>query len=447
VKKEKDTPKSHPVGLRTLMDLFDVGPTVAISVVLGTAAIVVTAVLYFIHSAPPTTITISTGPEGSVFQKNALKYAKVLERDGVKLQVVTSKGSLENLERLSDPSSHVDVAIVQGGITDARTNNLVSLGSISYQPLLIFYRGAPLELLSGLTGKRVAIGPVGSGARNFALALLNANGIKEGGTTTLLDWEADEASKALTEGKIDAAFIMSESASSDILHNLLRSNDVHLYNFKQANAYSRKIDYLNVLDLPEGSIDFGLDIPPRDVTLLGPMVELVAVKSLHPALSDLLLDAATEVHSRAGVFQKRGEFPTPIEHAIRISDDATRFYKSGKSFFYRYLPFWIASLTSRIFVVFLPTLVILIPAVKSIPAFFKWRTQTKIHRRYRDLLSLEKDLLSETDPAGQDQLRARFDHIEDQVNKMKVRASFADQFYGLRGHIDYVRQLVARKQA
>lgn len=428
------------------MELFDVGPGVAVAVLATAAAILLFSIAYFFHSAPPTTITISSGPEGSVFQKNALKYAKILEGNGVKLNVLTSNGSLENLQRLNDPSSHVDIGIVQAGIDGGSTDELISLGSISYQPLLIFYRGEPMDLLSALTGKKVAIGPVGSGTRKFALAVLAANGIQEKGSTTLLDWEGEEASQALTDHKIDAAFVMSENASSDIMHKLLHSSEIHLFNFKQASAYSRKVDYLNILDLPEGSIDLGLDIPPHDVSLLGPMVELVAKKDLHPALSDLLLEAATQVHSRPGVFQRRGEFPTPIEHTTHISDDATRFYKSGKSFWYRYLPFWLASLLSRIVVVFIPTLIILVPAVKSVPAFFRWRTQIKIRRRYRELLSLEQAFLADKDQSRHKTLQEDFDRIEDSVNSMKVRAAFADQFYGLRGHIDYVRQLLVKEQ-
>jgi TRAP-type uncharacterized transport system substrate-binding protein len=438
--------KNYPYGLRTIMELFDIGPAVAITV-LATAAIAVTgAIIYFFESAPPSTITISSGPEGSVFYKNATKYAAILARSGVKVKVLPSNGSLENLQRVSDHSSHVDLGIAQAGI--APPPGLISLGSISYQPLLLFYRASSLQLISELTGKKIAIGATGSGARSFALKLLAVNGIEENkGPTTLLDWGADDAAKALTEGKIDAAFIMSESASSDILHVLMRSKESHLYNYKQANAYSRKIDYLNVLDLPEGSVDFGQDIPEHDVTLLGPMVELVASKGLHPALSDLILEAATEVHSKPGVFQRRGDFPNPIEHAIPVSEDAVRYYKSGKSFFYRYLPFWIASLASRIIVVFIPTLVILIPALRSIPAFFRWRTTVKIRRRYRELLSLEKEFRSTPDLDQQEVIRHRFEKIEDSVEKMQIRAAFADQFYGLRGHIDYVRGILSRKKA
>jgi hypothetical protein len=438
--------KKYPFGLRTVMELFDVGPGIAFSALSFSLVIVLVAIFYFIRSAPPTQITISSGPEGSVFQQNAEKYAKILEKNGVKLKVLTSNGSFENLDRVSDPSSHVDVGFVQSGITNSNSDKLVSLGSISYLPLLTFYRGKPADLLSQFSGKKIGVGPIGSGTRKLALLVLGANGIKENdGKSTLLDWESDDAAKALLEKKIDVAFIMSEGASVDILGRLLHSSEIRLFSYDQAPAYARKIEYINILDLPKGMVDLGANVPAHDISLIGPMVELIAKRDLHPALSDLLLEAAVEVHGRPGVFQKRGDFPTPVQHAIRISKDANRFYKSGKSLVYRYLPFWLASLLSRIVVVFVPMLVVLIPLMRSIPAFFRWRAQVKIRRHYRELLSLEQKYLSEKDKLKKDTLRHEFDSIAEKVNRMKIRAAFADQFYGLRGHIDYVRELVFKE--
>lgn len=440
--------KERPLGLRTIMELFDIGPGVAITAIGTAIALLSCAIVYFIHSAPPTTVVISSGPEGSIFQRNANKYAKALERSGVKVKVLTSKGSLENLERLADPKSHVDIGMAQSGLPFNGADKLLSLASISNQPLLLFYRGKELNLVSQLNGKKIAIGAVGSGVRNFALAVLGQNGIKEGqSNTTLLDFDAEQAAKEINAGTIDAAFIMSESASSEILKALMRSKDVHLFNFKQANAYSRKIEHLNILSLPEGAIDLGQNIPPHDVTLLGPMVELVTTKNLHPGFADLILEAAVEVHGRPGIFQHRGDFPKAVEHLIPLSEDSKRYFTSGKTFLYRLLPFWLASLIGRITVVFLPMLVIFIPALRSIPALFRLNVQLKIRRRYRELLALEQELLEETDPEKRNQLRLEFDRIEESVNKMKIRAAFADQVYGLRGHIDYVRRLVAEKSS
>lgn len=440
-------PNAAPAGLKMITEIFGVSRGVAAGMALSVVLVIAGAVYYLFQSAPPSTIILTAGPEGGVFQTNAFKYAALLARHGVKLKILTSAGSLENLERLSDPAFAVDVGFVQGGVTNGALANLVSLGSISHQPLLVFYRGAPLELMSELSGKRLAVGPVGSGTRSLAMTLLEANGITAGGPATLLDWEADKSSKALLDGTVDAVFLMGEAASPAVMRELLHAPEVHLLNFTQAEAYSRRIAYLSVLRLPEGGVDLGKNIPPHDVNLLGPTVELIARKDLHPALSDLLLEAAVVVHGRATLLQRKGEFPAPIEHDFPISADALRFYKSGKSFFYRYLPFWMASLASRFVVVLVPMIVVLVPALRSIPALYRWRVRSRTYRWYRALLTLERELVRVVEPAQRQHLLKRLDEIEKTVNKMKVPAFHADQFYGLRGHIVFVRQLVDSQMA
>jgi len=265
------------------------------------------------------------------------------------------------------------------------------------------------------------------------------NEIKPGGATKLLEMDDEEAEKALIEGKIDAAFMMGDSASSKTLRSLLRTPGIKLFDFTQADAYTRRIGYLNKIILPQGALDFGKNIPDHDVNLISPTVELIARSDLHPALSDLLIEAATEVHSRASIFQRRGEFPMPLEHEYRISSDASRYYKSGKSFLYRYLPFWMASMVNRILVVFVPMLLILIPGFKSIPAIFRWRMKLRIYRWYRLLLVVEQGMIAHLTLDKRTELLERLNRIEEEVNKMKVPASFADHFYVLRGHINFVR--------
>ena len=422
-------------------ETFGLGRGAALGAIVLIGVATVLAAFFFLKSAPPTTLVLTSGPDGSLFQTNAEKYRVILARNGVTLRVLPSHGSLENLERLENTSLRVDVGFVQGGVTNSTgMDKLVSLGSIAYQPLLVFYRGTTtVEMLSALSGKTLAIGPIGSGTRSLALALLAANGIEPGGSTTLVDLDAEAAAKAMLAGSVDAVFLMGDSASVQIMRQLLRSSEIHLLSFAQADGYARRIRYLNKLELPEGSIDLGKNIPARNVYLIGPTVELVARENVHPALSDLLLEAAREVHGNASLLQRRGEFPAPLEHDIRISDEATRYYKSGKSFFYRHLPFWLASLVNRILAVVLPLIVVLIPGLRTIPAVFRWRVKLRLYRWYRALLLVEKDLFAHA--AGQrEELLGRLDEIERAAGKMKVPASFADQFYALRGHISFVRE-------
>ncbi len=374
------------------METFGVSSAVSLLAGLLTALVVVFAVFWFFHSAPPHTITITSGPPGSGFDLIALKYQALLKQEGVTLKILPSEGSEENLQRLQNPASGVDVGFVQGGVTNGtHLNRIVSLGSLSLQPMLIFYRGtAPLELLSELKGKRLVIGPPGSGDRSLALTILGLNGISDNASATFVDLDAAAASKALGEGAVDAVFLMGDSASVEVIRDLLRRQDIHLYDVTQAEGYVRRISYLNKLTLPKGSVDFGNNIPDHDVSLIGPTVELLARSDLHPASSDLLLESAQRVNGTAGLFRHKGEFPAPLEHDFPLSADALRFYKSGQGFFYRYLPFWMASLVNRILVAFVPMVVILVPGLRLIPAVYRWRIRMRILRWYRSLLELER---------------------------------------------------------
>lgn len=440
----KNEPQVVSQVLSTFTENFGMSKAAAAGTVLFILAVIFAAVFWSIRSAPPHTLIITSGPPGSSYERIAERYRDILSSNGVVLKIIPSEGSVENLRRLSDSSFRVDVGFVQTGESETNSNvSLLSLGSISHQPLLIFYRSAaPINLLSDFAGKKLAVGAPGTGSRTLALTLLATNGVRADAATTFLDLDATEAAKALLDGKVDAVFLMGDSASSQTMRTLLRAPGVQMYDFKQADGYTRKFVYLNRLDLPRGSIDFGKDLPPNDVRLIGPTVELVARAGLHPALCDLLLEAAKDVHGNATLLQHRNEFPAPLEQELKIDPEAMRYYKSGKTFLYRSLPFWMASLVNRLLVAIVPMVLLLIPGLKLIPTVYKLRTQLRIYRWYRNLLRVEQDLFGEIPAGKRQELRQRLDQIEDSVNRMKVPASFAGQFYGLREHIGFVRQRI-----
>lgn len=425
-----------------LIALFGRGVVLSAGLVLVIGLAAMLAMFGFVDAAAPSTLTITSGPDGSSFKRNAEQYRKILEKQGVTLKILPSEGSRENLERLANPKVAVDVGFVLGGEAKAAaTENLLSLGSVSYQPLMIFYRGQPRRLLSGFKGLRLDIGPDGSGTNSLARALLAANGIKAGDGTTYVDTASDDTFRALNEGRIDAFFAMSDSTPSALIRQLLRTPDMHLFNFTQADGYTRRINYLNKLELPQGSLDLGENIPAEDVQLVGPTVELIAREGLHPALSDLLLEAAREVHGRPGLYKKRGEFPAPLEHEFRISPDATRYYASGKSFLYRTFPFWVASLIARVIAVLVPIVLVLVPAFRIVPALYRWRMSSRIYRWYGALQRLERDALAPSvDAKRREELVQHLQHLENAVVKIVVPPAFGDLFYGLRGHISAVRE-------
>jgi hypothetical protein len=269
--------------------------------------------------------------------------------------------------------------------------------------------------------------------------MLKANEIEPGGATQLLDLEGEEARRALLAGRADAIFLAGDSATPDTIREMLHAPGVRLFDFSQADAYVRRFHYLSKLVVPAGAFDLGENLPPVSIDLLAPTAELVAHSNLHPALSDLLIEAATEVNGGASVLQNAGQFPTPLVHDFPLSADAARYYKSGKSFSYRYLPFWVASLLDRAVVVFLPIVLVVIPALRYLPAAYNWRVRGRINKRYRQLMALERQSLGPMSPEKRTSLLERLGQIEKAVIALKIPGSHAEQVYLLREHIQFVR--------
>jgi TRAP-type uncharacterized transport system substrate-binding protein len=395
----------------------------------------------FVRPAPPDTISMSTGRAGSIFATTAERYRKVLARQGIELRLVPSEGSLENLKRLADPASRVDVGFVQGGLGSlGEPEKVVSLGSMFYAPVAVFYRSdKPVARLAGLAGRSIAIGREGSGTRAISEALLKANGITADGRTTLVDLDSEYATDALIRGSIDVAILSGDSASGANMSKLTHTPGVLLFDFTQADAYVRRFPYLNKIELPEGSLDLGANLPEKAITLVAPTVELLAKPDLHPALSDLLIEAAREVHGRPSLLQKAREFPQAVEREYRLSDDAQRYYQSGKGFWYRHLPFWLASLLDRTVILLIP-LALLLPGLKIVPTLYIWRVRQRIYGRYGELMQIEREAFEQTTPERRAELMKRLDAFEARVVNLRLPGWWADELYVLKNHIGFVRR-------
>jgi TRAP transporter TAXI family solute receptor len=417
--------------------LLILAPVIVVAVAVVWVAVVI------VRPAPPKTITFSGGPPGSIYGANAEKYRQIIERYGIKVKVLPSEGALENLRRLADRKVRVDVAFVQGGLNDkVDVSGLVSLGSMWPQPLLVYYRGTRrVDMVSELAGKRIAIGIEGSGTRALALTILAANEI-DASKATLLAIGGENAAKALAAGTVDAAFFTGDSVTGPILRSVRNDPDLSLMSFRQSGGYQRRFRFLNHFTLPEGAFDLGKDDPPHPVELIGTTVELVAREDLHPALSDLLIRAAREVHSSPGLFRDAGEYPSAQQHEFPISDDAERYYKSGEHFLYKRLPFWLANLIDRTLVVLVPLIVLLLPATRVAPIVYRWRVRSRIYRWYGALMQIERDLSLKSKPEERTELLQRLDEIEQAVNEIETPLSFADQLYFLREHVTLVRHRI-----
>jgi TRAP transporter TAXI family solute receptor len=396
--------------------------------------------LLFMRPAPPKELVMATGSADGTYHAHALKYRDLLEREGVRLHLRPSEGSIENLRHLRDPASGVSVAFVQGGVTTAaNAPEVVSLGSMYFEPLWVFHRRAlKLETLGGLRGKMIAVGAQNSGTATLALTLLGSNGIA-GAPTTLLKLGGRSAANLLMSGGIDAALFMAD-AQAPLIQELSRHPDLQLLSFGRADAYTRRHYFLNRLVLPRGVFDVEGDIPDRDTVLVGTTANLLVRNDLHPALAYLLLRTASEVHSKPTLFSGLRQFPMANDAELPLSPEAIRYYRSGSPWLQDHLPFWAANLADRLLLLLVPALAVLFPAMRLLPALYRWRVSSRIYRWYARLKEIELEL--EERRTGQ-QLRdilERLDAIEDAVNHIDTPLAYSENLYVFRQHIDLVRQ-------
>src|SRR5215472_15285539 len=261
------------------------------------------AVLIIGRALPPRHIVMTTGPEGGGYREMGQKYRRILARSGVRLSLRPSKGSIENLQRLRDPRSGVSVGFASGGVTtEAESPGIVSLGAVAYYPLWIFCHGIPEQKsLLELKGKRISIGPEGSGTRPLVLQLLRENKMES--AITPLALSPGPSGEALLAGQLDCACMLT-TADAPVVQKLLGDKRVSLMNFVRADAYIARFPYLRKVVVPEGIGNLAADLPPHDVTLIASTASLLIRDDLHPAIQFLLLQAADEIHSPGGMLNK-----------------------------------------------------------------------------------------------------------------------------------------------
>ncbi len=229
-----------------------------------------------------------------------------------------------------------------------------------------------------------------------------------------------------------------------MVRTLLATEGLQLMHFERAAAYTRNYRFLSSVTLPQGSLDLTNNTPDRDLTLLAPVATLVSNDKLHPALATLLLQAVTEVHGSGGLFEQPGQFPTPNYLEFPLNPESQRYFESGPPFLQRHIPFWAATLIDRLLVMLLPLIALLLPFMRILPPMYKWRVRSRIYRWYRELLAIHPARAEEAGALGYAEQLHELDRIEDEVIKVSVPLSYADQLYNLRLHIELGAFLLKR---
>jgi len=339
----------------------------------------------------------------------------------------------------------VGAGFVQAGTTTAEESpDLVSLGTVFYEPLWLFHRGLdPSRGFADLRGKRVSIGPEGSGTRALSLRLLGLGGI-DSSAAELLALAPEEAADRLTRGEIDAAAIVT-SWDSPVVRGLLAAPGVRLASFPRADAHIALTPFLSKRVLPAGVADLARNIPPSDVVLVAPKASLAVRRDLHPALQYLLLDAAAEIHATPGIFHRASEFPALEAIDLPLADEALQFHKRGRPFLQRHLPFWLAVLVERLGIALVPLVGVLYPLLRLLPAARAWYVRRRVALLYGELKLFELEMEGPAAEARSAGLLERLDELEARVSHLRVPKVYAALVYALRHHIRLVRERLERR--
>jgi len=440
LRRGSDGVAAETIALRELTIVILIG-----AVIIGGAFMIA---FHFVRPAPPSRFVISTGYETGAYHLYGQRYRELLAREKIEVELRPSTGSVDNLKRLLDPESGVDVALIQGGVAPPADvgHGLVSLAALYYEPLWIFYRAdTDLTRVAQLDGKRIAAGPEGSGTRALVGNMLEASGALRS-RRPLLPLGGPAAAEALIAGEIDAALMVAGPDAPFVL-KLLNTPDIRLMNLSHAEAMARHFNYLSTVTLPRGMIDIAADIPPTNIRMVATTATLVARGDFHPALVGVLLQAATKTHGRSGVFHRTGEFPAAREGDFPVSEDAQRYFRSGPPFLQRYMPFWVANLIERLLVLLVPLIAVLIPVMRIMPAVYDWKVKRKVFRWYRELKAVEIEARSNPDKVDTAELLALLAEIEDGVDATQVPLTYWDYVYTLRGHIEMVRERLSNPAA
>ncbi|RVT54045.1 TAXI family TRAP transporter solute-binding subunit [Rubrivivax albus] len=440
---------------RWMVRLLAAGPLVVALCLLALVAMLWGA-WRWLDPTPDRHIVIATGPAQGAYAELAERYLPYLRTERLQVELRATQGSAENLALLRDPASGVQAAFVQsGGDNPAAASgaDLVSLGRVAYEPIWIFYRrertgpkgrpAPPPQRLTDLAGWRINTGPAGGGGGPLFVQLAAANGL----TTDAMTLDSSPSVQgvvALVQGSIDA-LVMVAAPDAPLVQYLLQTPEVALLPFPQAEAYARRLPFLRAVTLPRGLVDLAGDRPPQDVPLVAASASLVARADLHPALVQLLVQAARQVHGEPGWFQSAGELPSPATDGLPLSPEAERFYRDGKPWLQRYLPFWLANFIDRMWFVLLPLLAAMVPLSRVLPPLVSLRLRSRVFRWYAHLRAIETAL--DAPDADLPALRDRLERTDRQVEHIGLPLAFTHELYQLRAHINLVRKRLQGRES
>lgn len=408
------------------------------------------ALAIYINPIPPKKTYLATGQDGSSYEKIAETFQNTFKKKGIALELVPTSGLGEGLQGLDSGASPVSASFLTAGTASPlKYPNLVSLGSIQYAPIWIFYKGETIQTTDPFeyfSNKKIAIGPAGNITNKIFRNLYELNQQSQPASANIAELSFKDAADQLIAGKIDAAFII-DDFSSDTIQKLLANREIKILSFPLADAYIKKRPFLQKLVIPRGSIHLDSIYPSEDITILSSTTTLLIEKDSHPAVQWAYLLAAQEYGRRNNSFFAKAEyFPRNLDQSFPLSPIAARFYAHGTPEVFSYLPLWLASLIENIWAYLLAFVVIIYPAYRLISAARYFPSEHLMNEMFINLRELDEAIFNATLTDQMPEIFHAIDLYEKEINTSWLFGKNARLYFNLKNGLNAVRRDALAKQ-
>lgn len=281
-------------------------------------------------------LTLATGSEKGVYFAIGQGITEVAKKSNIKINVLSSQGSVENLEWLSKDKAQLCIAQSDtvynaynglGRFTEKITN-IQAIASLYTEAVHILIRN-PLSIrkIEDFKGKRISIGAEGSGTESNAIAILEAAGITSN-EIQILHLNPEDSIKALNEGKVDIVFLTS-GFPSDAVRIMTQNKNAYFFE-PNPEILQRLIDiypFFVIIAIPPGTYPN----QNEEITSVGVAALLIGRDDLDSSLVYALTKSIFTNTKIIANYHKKG-LDIKLKSALRgiaipLSDGADRFYE------------------------------------------------------------------------------------------------------------------------
>jgi len=438
--------------------------------IIASLATLIAAIVFLYPRSYLTTVVQSEYiVDGKVIDPDEIKLRDNLEKQGVKLKIVTQSNPDTEIPDLEYMNEHSNIDFViegnYGGKFDQEVlEKFQSIGTIENFPVFFFVKtnsNLKIRKLKDLQGKHLVFWSTPEGRNNFAddqnptafsSDTLLKNIFTEIGINNKNTKISNVYPKTIDMNMDWDVLITNQMPDLDDeslhLSKEFKDGKISFLEFDDISGIQKKLPHLQVKTIAASSYDPSKNIPKQDIHYLTTTYSILIRKDLDRNLIFALTQAAKDSFSESTFLSEKNEFPNfQRSEAFEPSESAEEFYKEGKPFLYKYLPQNIASFLTKLLIIFIPIVTIVLPIYEFFPHLYEVYVKHKINHWYHHLDEIENEYVS-CDLSHLQDLLIKIEEIEKKIGQLKLpimHSHHAQNIYIVKEHIQLIKDKILKK--